>query len=200
MCTRRRRRSHGTRNRLLEKGSVDGHLDQQAVGGPYRGACSLPDRPRGRRRSGPRRGLRHHRLLYRQVPGRGDRRRRHPRPSAGQEVGPTPGQTARDALAFQRVRLGRVKRSQDSAEAIRHKRRRDLWLVGALVLISLFALGYFFVEAKQAAFRSVIRPFTLSERPPQPQNVEAPATGGEEKSDESAKETNVYAEATSTKA
>ena len=98
------------------------------------------------------------------------------------------------------MRLGRVKSSQDSAEAIRHKRRRDLWLVGALVLISLFALGYFFVEAKQAAFRSVIRPFTLSERPPQPQNVKAPATGGEENSDESAKETNVYAEVTSTKA
>ena len=74
--------------------------------------------------------------------------------------------------------------------------------MGALVLISLFALGYFYVEAKQAAFRSVIRPFVLSERPPQPQNAKAPATGGEEKSDESgesAKATNVYAETTSTK-
>ena len=97
------------------------------------------------------------------------------------------------------MKLGRVKSSQDSAEATRYKRRRDLWLVGALVLISLFALGYFYVEAKQAAIRSVIRPFTLSERPPHPQNVKAPATGGEEKNDESAKETNVYAEATSTK-
>ena len=66
-------------------------------------------------------------------------------------------------------------------------------------MISLFALGYFYVEAKQAAIRSVIRPFALSERPPQPQNVKAPATGGEEKSDESAKATNVYAETTSTK-
>jgi YVTN family beta-propeller protein len=98
------------------------------------------------------------------------------------------------------VRLGRVKSSQDPAEATRYKRRRDLWLVGVLALISLFALGYFYVEAKQAAFRSVIRPFTLSERPPHPQNVKEPATGGEEKSDESAKETNVYAETTSTKA
>jgi YVTN family beta-propeller protein len=97
------------------------------------------------------------------------------------------------------VRLGRVKSSQDPAEATRYKRRRDLWLVGVLALISLFALGYFYVEAKQAAFRSVIRPFTLSERPPHPQNVKEPATGGEEKSDESARETNVYAEATSTK-
>jgi YVTN family beta-propeller protein len=100
------------------------------------------------------------------------------------------------------VRLGRAKSSQDLIKVTRKKRRRDLCLVGALVLVSLFALGYSFVEAKQASIRSGIQSFTQSERSPQPQTDDSgrsPAKGGEEKSGESAKETNVYAGTTSTK-
>jgi YVTN family beta-propeller protein len=100
------------------------------------------------------------------------------------------------------VRLGRQKGSINLLDAAEKRRRRDLWLVGALILMSLFGLGYSFASAQQAKIRSVTEPSTHSERPPHPQTADTgrlSAKGGEEKSGESANETNVYAETTSTK-
>lgn len=95
------------------------------------------------------------------------------------------------------MRLGRVKGSQDLTEATARKRRRDLWLVSALVLVSLFALGYLFVEAKQARILSAIQPFAHSEKPPQQQRADSPAKDDQKGTKEET--TNVYAATTSTK-
>jgi YVTN family beta-propeller protein len=75
-------------------------------------------------------------------------------------------------------------------------------LVGVLTLVSVFVLGYSFMEAKQARIRSIIQPSTPSETPSQPQTAEtggSPAKSWEELSNGSAKESNVYSETTSTK-
>ncbi len=59
--------------------------------------------------------------------------------------------------------------------AARKKRRRDRWLVGALLLASVLVLGYSFVEAKQVGVRPVIQP-TIR---PGPQVADVAETGSD---------------------
>jgi zinc D-Ala-D-Ala carboxypeptidase len=60
------------------------------------------------------------------------------------------GQSPQGALAFFCVRLEKPKSSINLLAAARKKHRRDRWLVGALILVSVLVLGYSLVEAKQA--------------------------------------------------
>jgi D-alanyl-D-alanine carboxypeptidase len=56
------------------------------------------------------------------------------------------------------VRSGKKKSSINLVAAARKKRRRDRWLVVALVLVSGLVLGYSFTETKQARVRPVVQP------------------------------------------
>jgi YVTN family beta-propeller protein len=95
--------------------------------------------------------------------------------------------------------LGQNKRAINLLAAARKKRRRDRWLVPVLVLASLLALGYSFVEAKQAGVRVVTQPSTPSETPSRPQAAGgAPAEGDKKPSGENATENNVYSATTAT--
>jgi YVTN family beta-propeller protein len=103
------------------------------------------------------------------------------------------GRGTKNTLAFSLVRRGKNKQSSiNLLNDARRKRRRDRWLIGVLMLASLFVLGYAFVEVKQGEIRSVILPTTPPEKPSQPQAAVSPA-GSSEKPREG---TNVYAATT----
>jgi len=94
------------------------------------------------------------------------------------------------------VRRGKNKQSSiNLLKDARRKRRRDRWLIGVLMLASLFVLGYAFVEVKQGEIRSVILPTTPPEKPSRPQAAVSPARSNEKPREES----NVYSETTTTK-
>jgi YVTN family beta-propeller protein len=93
------------------------------------------------------------------------------------------------------VRRGNKQSSINLLKDVKRKRRRDRWLIGVLMLASLFVLGYAFVEVNQGEIRPVILPTTPSEKPSRPQAAVSPARSSEKPSDES----NVYSETTTTK-
>jgi len=94
------------------------------------------------------------------------------------------------------VRRGKNKQSSiNLLKDARRKRHRDRWLIGVLMLASLFVLGYAFVEVKQGEIRSVILPTTPPEKPSRPQAAVSPARSNEKPREES----NVYSETTTTK-
>ena len=94
------------------------------------------------------------------------------------------------------MRRGKNKQSSiNLLKDARRKRHRDRWLIGVLMLASLFVLGYAFVEVKQGEIRSVILPTTPPEKPSRPQAAVSPARSNEKPREES----NVYSETTTTK-
>ena len=94
------------------------------------------------------------------------------------------------------MRRGKNKQSSiNLLKDARRKRRRDRWLIGVLMLASLFVLGYAFVEVKQGEIRSVILPTTPPEKPSRPPAAVSPARSNEKPREES----NVYSETTTTK-
>src|SRR3712207_4276949 len=85
----------------------------------------------------------------------------------------------RGTLAFSLVRVGKRKSTINLHAAARRKRRRDRWLVGAVILASLLVPGYSYAEAQQVKVEPVIQPTIL----PSPQVVEIDEPPDSERAD-----------------